>query len=596
MARLSDVIRIETPFLNLQGNDQAEQVGNLVIIDTPGPNEAGENLRLTEVVKEQLRRSSIVLIVLDFTQLNNEAAEKVKKQVQPIIDLIGKDNLYVLVNKIDERRTGGNSMTTEQVKEFVRADLQLAKSETNNVFEISARQAFVAAKFMCECDKTDNLDLDSEAKGLKTSEALAQEVFGIDWEEDLQEVTVEKLLKKSRKLWDKSGFALFLTQAVNALMESAAPRCMRSALNLSRSRLVNVKEDLRLRSSAIAKDEKKLRDEVDALEADLKRLELCRKQLSEINKVQKELKNEIDRVFNLLKDEARVSIQDYFGKEDLQRKNAIQQIDIKMREFLLSPIAGFDPFNISEKLKSTFGYKLDKPLEFTTHREAEKFRSDAISWAKNRADKLLERAREYTGRKIDEARKNYIKDIDAETRPIIDKARQRLNQEFDVELSLPELPSWQDSRLEESVITIDLSNRAKKVQLSDKKRRWYVLWLVEIEHKWEETVNEQYYLVSLESLVNAFNDSITKAVDNINDQIEQYLNNEFKEEFNRYFNCLDEYLCNYRDSLRQAQEDQKLNLEDQQKLTQDMLTLSSEADGFIQSVDRYLKRTENFLD
>jgi hypothetical protein len=102
--------------------------------------------------------------------------------------------------------------------------------------------------------------------------------------------------------------------------------------------------------------------------------------------------------------------------------------------------------------------------------------------------------------------------------------------------------------------------------------------------------------VSLESLVNAFNDSITKTLDNINNQIEQYLNNEFKEELNRYFNCLDEYLCNYRDSLRQAEKDQKLNLQDQKKLTDDMLSLSSEADGFIQSVDRYLKRTENFLD
>jgi len=57
-------------------------LGNLVIVDTPGPNEAGENLRLSAVVEEQLQQSSVVLIVLDFTQLKIKAAEEVKKEVE----------------------------------------------------------------------------------------------------------------------------------------------------------------------------------------------------------------------------------------------------------------------------------------------------------------------------------------------------------------------------------------------------------------------------------------------------------------------------------------------------------------------------------
>ncbi|HHP7231098.1 MAG TPA: dynamin family protein, partial [Xenococcaceae cyanobacterium] len=75
LAKFTEVPRITTPFLGISGISQAKTLGNLAIIDTPGPNEAGENLRLTTVVEEQLRRSSIVLIVLDYTQLNNEAAE-----------------------------------------------------------------------------------------------------------------------------------------------------------------------------------------------------------------------------------------------------------------------------------------------------------------------------------------------------------------------------------------------------------------------------------------------------------------------------------------------------------------------------------------
>ena len=58
---------------------------------------------MSAVVEEQLKNSSIILIVLDFTQLNNKAADDIKRQVKPIIDLLGKENLYVLVNKVDQR-------------------------------------------------------------------------------------------------------------------------------------------------------------------------------------------------------------------------------------------------------------------------------------------------------------------------------------------------------------------------------------------------------------------------------------------------------------------------------------------------------------
>lgn len=86
-------------------------------------------------MKNQLQRSSIVLIVLDFTGLNNEAAAKIKRQVEPIIKLLGKENLYILVNKLDERRK--RSMTREEVRRFVTHDLQLSKFISSNLFGLS---------------------------------------------------------------------------------------------------------------------------------------------------------------------------------------------------------------------------------------------------------------------------------------------------------------------------------------------------------------------------------------------------------------------------------------------------------------------------
>jgi len=314
--KLPDVPRIETPFWHSQEGEQSNKLGNLVIVDTPGPNEAGENLRLSAVVAEQLKNSSIVLIVLDFTQLNNQAAEGVKKQVKPIIDLLGKENLYVLVNKVDQRRQG--DMTTEDVKKFVASDLELGKSsDTEQVFEIAAIKAFCATKFLLELQQNP----DAELTELVTAESLAQEVFGIDWEEDLEDATTEELEKKALKMWKKSGFAPFLEQAINVLMETAAPRCMMSALNVTHSRLLELRDDVILRSNAIAQDEDKLRLEGNALQKSLYRLEECRNELKYFDSKRTELALKLDRTLEQLKKKAKVSMGNSSLDQDREFKN-----------------------------------------------------------------------------------------------------------------------------------------------------------------------------------------------------------------------------------------------------------------------------------
>ena len=261
---LEDVPRIKTPFWrSLEDNNESKTQGKLVIVDTPGPNEAGENLRLQAVVAEQLAKSSIVLIVLDFTQLKNEAAEKVKQDVQRVIDLRGKDNLYVLVNKVDQRRDG--DMNPQQVENFVAAEFGIGVGDKNRVFEISARRAFTSANFLMELQQFP----DKKVAEMKTVRALAQEVYGIDWEEELEDATVDDLQRKAERLWKKSGFEPFLNGAIAALMREAAPRCMKSTLQIANHYLSELNNDVQLRSSAINQDDEKIRLELGALKKDL---------------------------------------------------------------------------------------------------------------------------------------------------------------------------------------------------------------------------------------------------------------------------------------------------------------------------------------
>jgi GTPase SAR1 family protein len=448
---LTEVPRIRTPFWLSQTNQQSDTLGKLVIVDTPGPNEAGENLRLQAVVAEQLRKSSMVLIVLDFTQLKNEAAEKVKKDVERVIELRGKESLYVLINKVDQRRDG--DMKPEQVQQFVAAEFGIGEiSDINRVFEISARRAFTSANFLMELQQNPDL----EVSKLKTSRSLAQEVFGIDWEEELEETTVEDLKNKANRLWKKSGFDPFLNGAINNLMAEAAPRCILSALKITRSRLMELNKAVQLRNSAVNQDANKIQNEIEFLSSDLSQLEWCLIDLEEqVEKIKKSLSKKLDTTLKKLKQDTEKSIQHYvlngFAKRIEQinnsssLKNTFEKMDIAARRLFLTPIPLPDeitsifPESLSRLLKYDFVLGGRNEFEFTTKQEAEDFAAQLVLEAKQIVEGLLYKTIKEIQDDITNVQKDLIILLKQETKGVIENACTRLNQAFAIELELPPL-------------------------------------------------------------------------------------------------------------------------------------------------------------
>lgn len=595
---LEDVPRIKTPFWRSVGdNKKSKTQGKLVIVDTPGPNEAGENLRLPAVVAEQLDKSSIVLIVLDFTQLKNEAAEKVKQDVQRVIEIRGKDNLYVLINKVDQRRDG--DMNSQQVKDFVAAEFGIGEAEDKNqVFEISARRAFTSANFLMELQQSPDVKVGE----LKTVRALAQEVFGIDWEEELEDATVGELQRKAEKLWRKSGFEPFLNGAISALMKEAAPRCMKSTLQIANHYLSELNNDVQLRSSAINQDDEKIRLELGALEEDLKSLELCRNRLQEINTIRKNLENNLNILLVELKKNAKMSIEEYFVEEEYERGSLVQKADIRGRDFFLKNVANFEIFPkwISRRIKSKIEFKSSGIFEFSNEVEAENFANQAVTYSKQRAEYLLSGIREQARVEIAEARSSIINFVDTQTKPIIENAQQRLNEVFDVNLSLPQ-PTLTSNDIEISKPNIENQTRYIDQGYEDvykKKRKWWSLWIIPVKVK--ERVKkpdkkENYYTVYLEDVISEVNNSLEKSIDDINSNINDYIDEDFQQRVNLFFNELNIYLSNYSDNLTQAQEDQKRKTEEKNQLIYELNYLMSESKQKIENTSTYVERIKRLM-
>ena len=502
LGKFTEVPQITTPFLGISGTSQARTLGNLVIVDTPGPNEAGEGLKLTAVVEEQLRRSSVILMVLDYTQLNNEAAETIKRQVKPILELIGQENLYVIVNKVDQRRKG--DMSTEQVKNFVAADLELSQENINDrVFEASAIRAFAATQFLLEVQQNPKIKL-LEIQSLET---LAQEVFGIDWDEELEDVTVKFLAQKALKLWKKSGFAPFLEQAIASLMETAAPRCLMSALNLSRYRLLELKDDISLRSNAINQDVTKLQAEVTALEKDLAYLDSCRNDFQQIEDIKNRLQYNLEIILTNLKKQANITLEDYFMTAEYEQGNTVKKADIKARALLLTNIGDFELFPkwISDKLKDNLENTTSGIIPFKTEQQAESFTQKTLVWAKSRFETLILLTRKDIEIEISQTNQNLIEFLTKETQPIMQRAQGRLQTNFEISLELP-IP---DLNIEES-ISLDKNSLIKtNSHLTEgdfeerivKKRAWYywfgVIPFYTTESYQKPYKKENYYTVSL---------------------------------------------------------------------------------------------------
>ncbi|EFL2229084.1 hypothetical protein AM635_001931 [Escherichia coli] len=129
---------IDVAFSHLVGMDACQ--GTLTLLDTPGPNEAGQP-QMEMMMRDQLQKASAVLAVMDYTQMNSKADEEVRKELNAIAD-VSAGRLFVLVNKFDEKDRNGDG--ADAVRQKVPAMLNSDVLPASRVYPGSSRQAYLA--------------------------------------------------------------------------------------------------------------------------------------------------------------------------------------------------------------------------------------------------------------------------------------------------------------------------------------------------------------------------------------------------------------------------------------------------------------------
>ncbi|CTW29504.1 dynamin family protein [Escherichia coli] len=260
------VINVE--FSHLVGMDACQ--GTLTLLDTPGPNEAGQP-QMEVMMQDQLQKASAVLAVMDYTQLNSKADEEVRKELNAIAD-VSAGRLFVLVNKFDEKDRNGDG--ADAVRQKVSAMLNSDVLPASRVYPGSSRQAYLANRALHELRKNGALPVDEAWVDDFIREAFGPMVEEDDWKDST------KVNKKAEKLWNISLIDQLITEVIQSSHSRAAALAVDSAAAKLMQNAENVSEYLSLRHQGLQQSIQSLQAHITSLLADIQEIEECQNQVT----------------------------------------------------------------------------------------------------------------------------------------------------------------------------------------------------------------------------------------------------------------------------------------------------------------------------
>ncbi len=259
---------IDVEFSHLVGMDACQ--GTLTLLDTPGPNEAGQP-QMEVMMRDQLQKASAVLAVMDYTQMNSKADEDVRKELNAIAD-VSAGRLFVLVNKFDEKDRNGDG--ADAVRQKVPAMLNSDVLPASRVYPGSSRQAYLANRALHELRKNGTLPVDEA-----WVDDFVREAFG-RMKKDYVCKDSELATEGATDLWEGSLIDQLITEVILSSHSRAAALAVDSAAAKLMQNAENVSEYLSLRHQGLQQSIQSLQAHITSLLADIREIADCQEQVT----------------------------------------------------------------------------------------------------------------------------------------------------------------------------------------------------------------------------------------------------------------------------------------------------------------------------
>lgn len=544
---IDDLPVIKVEFLSLKEHPQRDT--KLILLDTPGANEAGESKHLRKILKNQLRKASGVVAVLDYTQLNSEADHELRDEVKKVIELNNNAPFYVFVNKFDSKDS--KSDDAETTKMLVSNNLMKNHVTPDNVYPVSSQLGYLAQRGKDYLDTFNRLPPYDE----DWVQDLAKKILRADDVEEYSDLDIDDYTKQINKGWKKSRFAEPLANVIGEIYQNASLHIIGSACDMIKVGTTEISNAYNITIGSLQTDIENLQKIITELETDI----------SVINTTHTKTQAEIDAILNSLDNDIATNVRkgaegiekelvEFFktGKkrqEDLEKQEAATSGEKKRKHKV--PQLPYKPLRIFENVFNFFNPTRDEnevlpsklidsgKIEYTKRSDADKLINEISHYYNKLSTELDHNVRDMIQLSFNNLLKQFGA-ISGKCEQQLINCQKRLSSEnFTLDIPSPKRRDLSFMLDTNDIMDNLIQEEVKQVTRSRRKSGiWGTIcrWFNTDEWGWESyTEDQDTYVVDLKELKDCYLGSWKNLQNNINSSItsdiKQPLHNDIEEYF-----------------------------------------------------------------
>ncbi|WP_241379914.1 dynamin family protein [Escherichia coli] len=581
---------IDVEFSHLVGMDECQ--GTLTLLDTPGPNEAGQP-QMEVMMRDQLQKASAVLAVMDYTQMNSKADEEVRKELNAIAD-VSVGRLFVLVNKFDEKDRNGDG--ADAVCQKVPAMLNSDVLPASRVYPGSSRQAYLANRALHELRKNGTLPVDEA-----WVDDFVREAFG-RMKKDYVCKDSELATEGATDLWEGSLIDQMITEVILSSHSRAAALAVDSAAAKLMQNAENISEYLSLRHQGLMQSIQSLQAHITSLLEDIREIADCQEQVTaDVRMAMEEIDARTRELLTGVCTPLEEELNDYFrsGKRKeqqmLEEENSAQPRERNAFAFFL------DIFGTGNQHDRMRDFDPDSPeIKFSDRREALELMTQIESTVTSLHREAEAQFRPELEKIVSGIETGFRGTALYATENIAGRINTRLEDEgFTVKISFPAVSQLQTRLAVKTNLSALMEERTETVT---RRRRQSGLWgkicgaFGTSDWGWETYKEDVSRSVININTVRKEVMSLTRAYfGELQASIEQDINQPVRQEIDAFFCAFREKVEQLRNTLIQSSEDHKRDQQAQERLTRRLQALNERVPELITDSKALREELETML-
>ncbi|KUS66812.1 dGTPase [Escherichia coli] len=581
---------IDVEFSHLVGMDACQ--GTLTLLDTPGPNEAGQP-QMEVMMRDQLQEASAVLAVMDYTQMNSKADEDVRKELNAIAD-VSAGRLFVLVNKFDEKDRNGDG--ADAVRQKVPAMLNSDVLPASRVYPGSSRQAYLANRALHELRKNGTLPVDEA-----WVDDFVREAFG-RMKKDYVCKDSELATEGATDLWECSLIDQLITEVILSSHSRAAALAVDSAAAKLMQNAENISEYLSLRHQGLMQSIQSLQAHITSLLEDIREIADCQEQVTaDVRMAMEEIDARTRELLTGVCTSLEEELNDYFrsGKRKeqqmLEEENSAQPRERNAFAFF------HDIFGTGNQHDRMRDFDPDSPeIKFSDRREALELMTQIESTVTSLHREAEAQFRPELEKIVSGIETGFRGTALYATENIAGRINTRLEDEgFTVKISFPAVSQLQTRLAVKTNLSALMEERTETVT---RRRRQSGLWgkicgaFGTSDWGWETYKEDVSRSVININTVRKEVMSLTRAYfGELQASIEQDINQPVRQEIDAFFCAFREKVEQLRNTLIQSSEDHKRDQQAQERLTRRLQALNERVPELITDSKALREELETML-